>query len=79
MKKYGIPTAEAEICATRKEAEAALKRIGLPCVFKADGLASGKGVVVVVSKDEAEKALRLFFDDRVFGSAGDRVIVEKFI
>lgn len=79
MKKYGIPTAEAEICRSRKDAEAAVKKIGLPCVFKADGLASGKGVVVVTGKEESEKALRLFFDDRVFGSAGDRVLVEKFI
>lgn len=79
MRKYGIPTAEAEVCATRLEAEAALKKFGLPCVFKADGLASGKGVVVVNDREEAERALRLFFDDRVFGSAGNRVLVERFI
>src|SRR5262249_1176753 len=79
MKKYGIPTAEAAICASREEAEDALKRIGLPCVFKADGLAAGKGVQVVGDKAEAEVALKLFFDERVFGTAADRVLVERFI
>ncbi|HKC23103.1 MAG TPA: phosphoribosylamine--glycine ligase [Thermoanaerobaculia bacterium] len=79
MKKYGIPTAEAAVCATRAEAEDAVKRFGVPCVFKADGLAGGKGVQVVTDKAEAERALKLFFEDRVFGTAGDRVIVERFI
>jgi phosphoribosylamine--glycine ligase len=79
MNKYGIPTAEARVCSDREQAKQAVKEIGLPCVFKADGLAAGKGVVVVQTLDEATKALKLFFEDRVFGSAGDRVLVEKFI
>ncbi|MGA7990917.1 MAG: phosphoribosylamine--glycine ligase [Thermoanaerobaculia bacterium] len=79
MKKYKIPTAEAEVVTTRTEAERALKAFGLPVVFKADGLAAGKGVVVAMEPAEAESALRLFFDERVFGSAGDRVLVERFI
>ncbi len=79
MKKYGIPTADAEIATTRAEAQRALKTIGLPAVFKADGLAAGKGVVIAHDAEEAEQALKLFFDERVFGSAGDRVLVEKFL
>jgi phosphoribosylamine---glycine ligase len=79
MKKYGIPTPDAEVCQTRGEAERALKSYGLPCVFKADGLAAGKGVVVAQEAEEAERALKLFFEDRVFGSAGDRILVERFI
>jgi phosphoribosylamine--glycine ligase len=79
MKKYGIPTPDAEVCVTRDEAERALKSYGLPCVFKADGLAGGKGVVVAQEPEEAERALKLFFEDRVFGSAADRVLVERFI
>jgi len=79
MQRYGIPTAEAAVCATREEAEKAVHRFGLPCVFKADGLAGGKGVQVVTEKPEIERALKLFFDDRVFGSAADRVLVERFI
>ncbi len=79
MKKYGIPTADAEIVTTRAEAARALDKFRLPVVFKADGLAAGKGVVVVQDVAEAEKALKLFFEDRVFGSAGDRVLVERFL
>jgi phosphoribosylamine--glycine ligase len=79
MKKYGIPTPDAEVCQTRGEAERALKSYGLPCVFKADGLAGGKGVVVAQEPEEAERTLKLFFEDRVFGSAADRVLVERFI
>jgi len=79
MQKYGIPTPAAEICVTRAEAAAAVKKVGLPCVFKADGLAAGKGVVIVTTRDEADKTLRLFFEERVFGSAGDRVLVERFL
>ena len=47
MVEHGIPTASSEVCTTRKQADEALKKVGLPCVFKADGLAAGKGVVVV--------------------------------
>ncbi|HQQ76703.1 MAG TPA: phosphoribosylamine--glycine ligase [Thermoanaerobaculia bacterium] len=79
MKKYAIPTADAEIVTNRAEAERALKSFGLPVVFKADGLAAGKGVVIAQEPAEAEQALKLFFEDRVFGSAGDRVLVERFI
>jgi phosphoribosylamine---glycine ligase len=79
MKKYGIPTAEAVVCTTRTEAERAVAALGLPCVFKADGLASGKGVVIVHTKEETARALKLFFEDRVFGSAADRLLVERFL
>lgn len=79
MKEHGIPTADAEVCTTREEAEKALKKFGLPCVLKADGLAAGKGVVIVQDPGEADRALKLFFDDRVFGSAGDRLLVERFL
>ena len=48
-------------------------------VLKADGLAGGKGVLILDSAEEAERALRLFFQERVFGAAGDRVLVEEFL
>jgi len=79
MLKYRIPTAQAEVCMNRVEAQAAVRKIGLPCVLKADGLAAGKGVVIATTAEEVEKALRLFFEDRVFGTAGDRVLVERFL
>ena len=48
-------------------------------MLKADGLAGGKGVLTLETKDDAEKALSLFFGERVFGAAGDRVLVEEFL
>src|SRR2546430_9643775 len=52
MRKYAIPTAEARVCSSADEAKAALKDLGYPSVLKVDGLASGKGVVIVESKSQ---------------------------
>jgi phosphoribosylamine--glycine ligase len=77
--RHDIPTAAAEICSTVDEARAALHRFGYPAVLKADGLAGGKGVLTIESPEDAQKALSLFFGERVFGAAGDRVLVEEFL
>jgi phosphoribosylamine--glycine ligase len=77
--RHDIPTAAVEVCSTADEAHAALGRFGFPAVLKADGLAGGKGVMTLESTEDAERALRLFFGERVFGAAGDRVLVEEFL
>jgi phosphoribosylamine--glycine ligase len=77
--RHEIPTAAAEVCSTVEEAKAAIARFGYPAVLKADGLAGGKGVLTLETKEDAEKALSLFFGERVFGAAGDRVLVEEFL
>ncbi len=77
--RHGIPTAASATCSSVEEARAAFARFGYPAVLKADGLAGGKGVLTVDSPADAEKALGLFFGDRVFGAAGDRVLVEEFL
>src|SRR4051812_6236690 len=79
MRKYGIPTAEARVCSSVDEAKAALKEFGYPSVLKVDGLASGKGVVIVESKSQAEEYLRLVFDEKKFGNAANRILVEEFL
>jgi phosphoribosylamine--glycine ligase len=79
MRKYGIPTAEAETCNSIDEAKAALKKIGFPAVLKIDGLAAGKGVVIVESKAEADEYLRMVFDEKKFGTAASRILVEEFL
>ena len=79
FRRHSIPTAGAYICASREEAMTAIGRTGYPAVLKADGLAGGKGVLTVESREEADRALSLFFGDRVFGSAGDRILVEEFL
>ncbi len=52
---------------------------GSGVVMKADGLAAGKGVLIVRSAADLDAAIRAFFDERRFGAAGDRVLVEPFI
>ena len=75
--RHGIPTARAQVVHDRKEAAWARKEMGVPLVLKADGLAAGKGVVVCHTPDEVEAAFVRFFDERSFGAAGDRVLVEE--
>ncbi len=77
--RHKIPTAEATVCQSADEAKRAMKQYGYPVVLKADGLAGGKGVLIIESAEDAKRALRLFFQERVFGAAGDRVIVEEFL
>jgi phosphoribosylamine--glycine ligase len=77
--RHRIPTAEARVCSSADEARRAMKELGFPLVIKADGLAGGKGVLILDSEEEARRALALFFEERVFGSAGDRVLVEEFL
>ena len=79
LHRHGIPTPEAFVCSSPEEAHAALKRMRYPAVLKADGLAGGKGVLIAETREEADRALALFFGDRVFGSAGDRILVEEFL
>jgi phosphoribosylamine---glycine ligase len=79
MKKYGIPTAEAKICTGPDEARAHLAERSYPVVLKVEGLAGGKGVAVVQNATEAEEYLRLVFDDRKFGNAGNRIVIEDFL
>jgi phosphoribosylamine---glycine ligase len=79
FRRHGIATAQAIVCSNRSEAEAAIARFGYPAILKADGLAAGKGVLPIESEQEADRVLTLFFEERVFGSAGDRVVVEEFL
>ncbi len=77
MRTHGIPTAEYKVFTAYPHAADYLKFKGIPIVIKADGLAAGKGVFVASNIDEAMDALKLIMKDRVFGKAGDRVIIEQ--
>jgi len=77
MRKYNIPTAEATVCSSLEEAKDALKKY--PVVIKVDGLAGGKGVVIVKSKKEAEEYLHMVFDEKRFGNAAKRILIEEFL
>ena len=79
MDKYGIPTGEAHIFDNPRDAIGFVKDRDYPVVIKADGLAAGKGVVVVSSPEEARDAIRKMMIDRVFGQAGERILIEEFL
>lgn len=78
-RRHGIPTGAAEVVTSAAEAEAAVERLGLPAVLKADGLAAGKGVIPVFNREELDQALDTFFVQHRFGEAGERVLVEEFL
>lgn len=77
MRRQGIPTADFEVVHDPQEAREAIKRFGYPVVLKADGLAAGKGVLICSDRGEVESGLKSLFEERKFGSAGDRVVVEE--
>lgn len=79
MRAAGVPTAEAQTFTRSDEAIAYLRRRGAPIVVKAEGLAAGKGVFVCSTVSEAEDAVKQTLDKRVFGEAGNRVVIEDFL
>lgn len=79
MKKYNIPTAGYEVFDCYEKAIEYLGKCKYPMVVKADGLAAGKGVIIAENYEQAFKAVKKIMDDRVFGEAGSKVILEEFI
>ena len=77
MEKYHIPTARYAVFTELDAALAYVEEQGAPIVVKADGLALGKGVVVAQSVEEAKAAVRSMMEDRKFGAAGARVVIEE--
>ncbi|NLM58379.1 MAG: phosphoribosylamine--glycine ligase [Clostridium sp.] len=79
MKKYNIPTADYEVFDNSSDAINYLKDKKYPIVVKADGLALGKGVIIAQSFEEAKKAVESIMEDKVFGDAGRKVVIEEFL
>ena len=79
MQKYNIPCAESVSFSDYKEAKEYLQKQKAPVVVKADGLAAGKGVIVAETIPQALDALSLIMQDKAFGAAGDRVIIEEYL
>jgi phosphoribosylamine--glycine ligase len=77
MKKYRIPTAEYRTFSDPDKAKDYINKQGSKLVIKADGLASGKGVLLCDDVNEAIEAIDTLMIKRKFGSAGDRVIIEE--
>ena len=82
MAAAGVPTAAFAVFDDREAAAAHVRKLGMlrpgtPIVVKADGLAAGKGVVVAADAEEALGALKRMMEDRAFGEAGARVLIEE--
>jgi len=79
LARHQIPTAEYQ---NFTDVELALQYVhakGAPIVIKADGLAAGKGVIVAMTLEEAEAAVRDMLAGNAFGDAGHRIVVEEFL
>lgn len=79
LARHKIPTAGYGNFTDVDEALAYVRQQGAPIVVKADGLAAGKGVIVAMTLEEAEAAVRDMLDGNKFGDAGHRVVVEEFL
>jgi len=81
MKRNNIPTATFETFGKNDKYKVLefLKHTKYPLVIKADGLAAGKGVVICINGQEAEKTIIDFFENRIFGSAGENIVIEEFL
>lgn len=79
MKKYHIPTAAYETFDRAEDALAYLERASFPIVLKADGLALGKGVLICQDLEQAREGVKSIMEDKQFGSAGNRLVIEEFL
>ncbi|MGJ0846193.1 phosphoribosylamine--glycine ligase [Tissierella praeacuta] len=79
MEKYNIPTAKYKSYINLDEAIEGLEEFTYPLVIKADGLCAGKGVVICNSEEEAINTLKSILGDKVFGSEGEKVVIEEFL
>ncbi|RYJ63688.1 phosphoribosylamine--glycine ligase [Pseudomonas songnenensis] len=79
LARHAIPTADYQNFTEVEPALAYLREKGAPIVIKADGLAAGKGVIVAMTLEEAEDAVRDMLSGNAFGDAGARVVIEEFL
>lgn len=79
MEEYEIPTAKYRKYDDIDDAIKGLESFNYPLVIKADGLCLGKGVVICETKEEGIQALKSMMEERVFGTAGESIIIEEFL
>lgn len=77
--KAGVPTAAYGRFTDAEVAKSFIRENGAPIVVKTDGLAAGKGVIICQSVREAEKAVDDMMGDKIFGEAGNEIVVEDFL
>lgn len=81
MNKYGIPTAGYKIFDERNknDIDEFISKSDYPLVIKADGLAAGKGVLIVNDVEEARMAVKEITEDKIFGDSGNKIIIEEYL
>lgn len=81
MRKYAIPTAPSATFKRNQLSEAMdfLEKSNPPFVLKADGLAGGKGVLILEELEEAKNEIELMLEEGKFGAASDKVVIENFL
>ena len=81
MKKYNIPTAKYKSFDANTIAQGIeyLETLNSPYVLKADGLAAGKGVLIIDDLYKAKKEFKSILNDNLFGAAGNKVVIEEFL
>jgi phosphoribosylamine--glycine ligase len=81
MSKYNIPTARYNTFSKDNIAQGVefLRTLNPPYVLKADGLAAGKGVLILDSLEEAEKELKEMLENAKFGNASSKVLIEEYL
>ncbi len=79
LARHHIPTAGYKEFTDKEELKKSVGPYGYPMVIKADGLAAGKGVVLAENEEEALSAIEEMMGDKIFGTAGEKIVVEEFL
>lgn len=79
MLKYGIPCPRGAAFSDHQSARKYLEQQKAPFVVKADGLAAGKGIIITDKMEEAQKALSDIMEAKIFGPAGNRVVIDEYL
>jgi phosphoribosylamine--glycine ligase len=82
MQRHNIPSPRYEVCTTPEEAAAFVKEapFGYPFVAKVDGLAAGKGTLIIHDKGEGKEAVaQMMTDKKKFGTAGAKLVMEEYL
>ncbi|VFP82137.1 phosphoribosylamine--glycine ligase [Candidatus Erwinia haradaeae] len=77
--RHNIPTAEYQVFTNIESALAYLRNKGFPVVIKADGLASGKGVIIAMTMEEAESAIRGMLEGGLLQRVENKIVIEEFL
>jgi phosphoribosylamine--glycine ligase len=79
LDRHNIPTAKYREFVDKEDCLANIGIYGYPMVIKADGLAGGKGVIIAQDENEGREAIEALMGQRVFGSSGDKIVVEEYL